>query len=234
MTQSDDYSGADLSLRLKSACNDCCIILVSAYFAEAPRLLDNLEVFRFRIDRNQSDFGAELQKRFSEAVKHHASALAFRRMLETRHTPGQQGTGTPSRAVYISYAWDDEGGGTPSREEIVNRIEASLRTKGYDVRRDKTNLGYTGRISAFMKEIGRGGCVIAVISDKYLRSAFCMYELLEVYRNREFHKRVCPVILPDARINRFRCQALVRHATGQVYVKNLKRCSRRSTWTAGA
>jgi len=192
--QTDDYSGVAVSLKIKSACNDCCIILVSSYLAEVPKRLDNLELFRFRVDRNQFDFWAELPKRFSEAVIHHATALDFRRLLrrllEAPHAPG--------RAVYISYAWDDVGDTRPSREEIVNRMERSLLKNGYDVRREKTKLGYTGLISAYMAEVGRGGCVIAVLSDKYLRSLFCMYELLEVYRNQDFHKRVCPVVLPDA------------------------------------
>ena len=121
-------------------------------------------------------------------------------MLEALHA----GISTPSRAVYISYAWDDLGDTPPSREEIVNRIAGSLLKNGYDVRREKTNPCYTGLISAFMKEIGRGGCVVAVLSDKYLRSLFCMYELLEVYRNQEFHKRVCPVVLADAHVKEFK------------------------------
>ncbi len=190
--EADDYSGVAVSLKIKSACNDCCIILVSSYLAEVPKRLDNLELFRFRVDRNQFDFWAELPKRFSEAVIYHATALDFRRLLKAPHAPG--------RAVYISYAWDDVGDTRPSREEIVNRMERSLLKNGYDVRREKTKLGYTGLISAYMAEVGRGGCVIAVLSDKYLRSLFCMYELLEVYRNQDFHKRVCPVVLPDAHV----------------------------------
>ncbi len=196
----DDYSGADLSLRIKAACNDCCIILVSHHFAEAPRVLDNLEIFRFRVDRSQAGYGEELQKRFTEAIRHHVSAITFRRLLNVPVAPGQHGEGAPSRAVYISYARDHPGDAGPSRETIVNRIEAALKRNGYDVRRDTTNLGYTGLISAFMREIGRGRCVVSVVSDKYLRSRFCMYELLEVYRNQEFHRRLCPVVLLDAHV----------------------------------
>ena len=116
----------------------------------------------------------------------------------------------PPRVVYISYAWDDPedtrssweeddpGDARSSREEIVNQIEDSLLRHGYDVRREKTKLGYGKLISAFMKEMGSGGCVIVVLSDKYLHSHFCMYELLEVHRNHHFHDRVCPVVLADA------------------------------------
>lgn len=190
----EDYSGADLSLRIKAVCNDCCVVLVSSYFDEAPRLLDNIEVFRFRVDRNQAGYGEELQKRFREAVECHASALAFRRLLAT---PAPQ---SASRVVYLSYARDVPGDRGAGREEIVNRIEKSLRGHGYHVKRDTTSLGYTDLISAFMDEIGRGGCIVAVLSEKYCLSRYCMDELLKVYRNRSFHDRICPVVLPDANI----------------------------------
>jgi hypothetical protein len=190
----DDYSGADLSLRIKAVCGDCCIILVSHYFDEAPRLLDNLEVFRYRVDRNQAGYGDELRTRFTEAIRGYISAMAFRGLLGT---PVAQLT---SRAVYLSYARDAHGDSSAGREEIVNRIEKSLRTNGYDVKRDSTNLGFANLVSAFMDEIGRGGCVVAVVSDKYILSRFCMDELLKVYRNHDFHERICPIVLPDANI----------------------------------
>lgn len=189
----DDYSGADLSLRIKAVCSDCCIILVSYYFAEAPRLLDNLEVFRYRVDRNQADYGEELRRRFTEAIRCHISAVVFRRLLGT---PAARMT---SRAVYLSYARDVQGDSGASREEIVNRIEKSLRANGYDVKRD-TNLDYANLFSAFMDEIGRGGCIVVVVSEKYILSRFCMGELVKVYRNQDFHERICPVVLPDANI----------------------------------
>jgi hypothetical protein len=39
-----------------------------------------------------------------------------------------------------------------------------------------------------MKEIGEGGCVVVAISDKYLRSEYCMYELYEVFRQSKHEK----------------------------------------------
>ncbi len=181
--EGNDYSGADLSRSIKEACNDCCIILVSHYFGKASDLPDHIKKLDFRVDLNQADHGQELQNVFTEAIRRYARAMSSHR-----------------RTVYISYARDDQGDTGSSREEIVNRIESSLLRHGYDVRRDARNLRYTGLISAFMKEIGTGGCVVAVLSEKYLRSPFCMYELLEVHRNQDFHKRLCPVVLPGARL----------------------------------
>ena len=55
-------------------------------------------------------------------------------------------------------------------------------------------------ISTFMQRIGRGKLVIVVISDKYLKSSYCMYELLEVYNQGGFYERIFPIVLPDAKL----------------------------------
>ena len=97
-------------------------------------------------------------------------------------------------AVFISYAW----GGEP--EEIVNQIDAALQKREIKIIRDKKDLGYKGSIKEFMERIGQGNCVIVVVSDKYLRSPNCMFELVEVAENKQFHDRVFPIVLADANI----------------------------------
>ena len=37
-----------------------------------------------------------------------------------------------------------------------------------------------------MQQIGQGKCVIAVISDSYLKSENCMFELVEIAKNGIF------------------------------------------------
>jgi hypothetical protein len=96
--------------------------------------------------------------------------------------------------VFISYAWGKE------REEIVNQIDHTLLQRGIKIIRDKRDLGYKGSIKEFMERIGQGNCVIVVISDKYLRSPNCMFELVEIADNKQFHDRIFPVILADANI----------------------------------
>ncbi len=98
------------------------------------------------------------------------------------------------QAVFISYAWGDE------REEIVNQIDKALQKRGIEITRDKRDLGYKGSIKEFMERIGQGDCVIVVVSDKYLRSQNCMFELIEIAENKEFHDRIFPIVLADANI----------------------------------
>lgn len=98
------------------------------------------------------------------------------------------------QAVFISYAWGGES------EEIVNQIDQALQQRGLKIIRDKRDLGYKGSISAFMERIGLGNCVIVVISDKYLRSPNCMFELVEIAEGKQFHHRIFPIVLSNAEI----------------------------------
>ncbi len=100
--------------------------------------------------------------------------------------------------IFISYAWGGES------EEIVNELDHAIQQKGIVIIRDKRDLGFKGVITDFMKRIGQGKAVIIVISDKYLKSTYCMFELIEIFRysrdNNEFIERIFPIVLSDAKI----------------------------------
>jgi hypothetical protein len=99
-----------------------------------------------------------------------------------------------NQRVFISYAWGGES------EIVANEVEEILRKNGIDLVRDKTDLGFKGLIKEFMQEIGQGNFVVLIISDKYLKSKNCMFELMEVERKGEFFDRIFPIVLPDADI----------------------------------
>lgn len=96
--------------------------------------------------------------------------------------------------VFVSYAWGGES------EKIVNELQASLQHRGVTIILDKTNLDFTGLITDFMKKIGTGKAVVVIISDKYLKSPYCMFELMEIYRNHDFLERIFPIVMEDAAI----------------------------------
>jgi len=98
------------------------------------------------------------------------------------------------QAVFISYAWGGES------EEIANQIDQVLQKRGLNIVRDKRYLRFKGSVKEFMERIGQGNCVIVVISDKYLRSPNCMFELVEIAEKKEFYDRVFPIVLSNAEI----------------------------------
>ncbi len=102
--------------------------------------------------------------------------------------------------IHFSYAWKNE------QETIVDKLYESLKKDGFNVIRDKVNLEYRGLISGFMKDIGKANIIIVCISDKYLKSRFCMFELYEIYRNcgmskEAFVQKVFPIREEDINLS---------------------------------
>jgi internalin A len=124
-------------------------------------------------------------------------------------TPVRPGHEPSARLEYfVSYAWGDDTAEGKEREAIVDRLCTEADGRNKTIIRDKTEMKIGDRISTFMDRIGKGavnGRVCIVLSDKYLRSAYCMHELFDAWRNcREdggtFIDRTRVFVLPCAKI----------------------------------
>jgi formylglycine-generating enzyme required for sulfatase activity len=96
--------------------------------------------------------------------------------------------------VFISYTWGGES------EAFVNKLHKVLVDKGFNVLLDKVDIQFKGNIKEFMQRLGSGKAIIVVISDKYLQSHNCMYEIVEIKKKGDFIKRIFPIIFSDADI----------------------------------
>jgi internalin A len=113
---------------------------------------------------------------------------------------------TTKPEIFFSYAWDNKNEQGESREAIVNQLYDALVAEGYTVIRDKNDVRYKDLFSDLTRRIGKGKYIVLVISDKYLKSANCMLELLEIYRRshsdlNEMKDKIFPIVLDDARIH---------------------------------
>jgi internalin A len=140
-------------------------------------------------------------------------------------TPGAQGAAPMSgirpapptaddkpREVFLSYAWGDDSPAGRLRAQAVDRLQAALGAEGYVPVRDRDRLRPGERISAFIRRLTGADLVVAVISDKYLRSPYCMYEIYRLWQRcqadpDELAERIVPVILPEVRIGSFEQRA---------------------------
>jgi internalin A len=108
--------------------------------------------------------------------------------------------------IYFSYAWGDDHETGESREQIVEELYESLKNDGYSVFRDKEDSTYRDLISDMMKNIGKGKFIVVAISDKYLKSPNCMFELYEIYRNSQLEKekfleKIFPIRVESIRLS---------------------------------
>ena len=107
---------------------------------------------------------------------------------------------------FVSYAWGEDTEAGRALDKVVNDICAAAEQRGLRIRRDRNEMAPGDSIAAFMRKIGEGDRVFVVLSVKYLRSPWCMFELFEVWQNcrgreREFLDRIRVFVLPDAKIS---------------------------------
>lgn len=156
------------------------------------------EALAVAFDPNQKfAYTHQIEQLESEITALRAQLPAGASSTKSSASAGKTNT-SASPAIYFSYAWGDSEESGESRETIVNQLYDALKADGFALKRDKMDLEYKGFISEFMQQIGRSGLVVVAISDKYLRSPYCMHELYEIYRNSrqdkdEFSKRVFPI-----------------------------------------
>jgi internalin A len=111
------------------------------------------------------------------------------------------------REVFISYAWGDPSPEGKVRAEVVDRLSVALSGDGFQPVRDRDTMRSGERISSFIARLTRADRVVAVISNKYLKSPYCMYEIYKVWQRcqgdaEEMVQRVVPIVLPEVRIEK--------------------------------
>ena len=114
-----------------------------------------------------------------------------------------------TKAVFVSYSWNE------ASRAIVDQLESAFHGRDIRLLRDKNEMNYRQSIHGFMRDLGRGKCIVVVISKDYLESDSCMFELTEIAARGDMRDRVFPIVLDDAR--------LLDHITRLRYIKHWER-----------
>ncbi len=102
--------------------------------------------------------------------------------------------------VYISYAWGNKTKKGLHRQEVFNDVFNALKDSKFEVIVDFEAIKYKGSISSFMTKLGTARFVVIVVSDQYLKSKSCMFEVTQILQQKNLHSRIFPIILPDVDI----------------------------------
>lgn len=101
--------------------------------------------------------------------------------------------------VYISYAWNKPAKGVKTQDPIIGAIQKVLKPY-FNVIIDKEAVNYKDNIKEFEERLGKGQKIVLVVSDKFLRSPHCMYEVLKIKEKGNVYERIFPLVLKDAKI----------------------------------
>jgi cytochrome c-type biogenesis protein CcmH/NrfG len=105
--------------------------------------------------------------------------------------------------VYISYAGNDgDEAFENSRDQIIQKISELLEQNNLKPKQYKTDVQYKDSVDKYKLDIAYGDYVILVVSEKYLKSEYCMNEAVALLnRNqRGLEEKIFPLVLKDADI----------------------------------
>lgn len=89
--------------------------------------------------------------------------------------------------LFLSYSWKDE--------KKANEIDTFFSDLGVEIKRDKKSIEQWGSIRNFMDSIQNSDYAILIISDAYLKSVNCMYEITQLMKDVQYKNRIFPVII---------------------------------------
>lgn len=83
---------------------------------------------------------------------------------------------------------------------ISDSLDILFRTKNIQIERDIRDIGYRQSIKEFMKRIRKNDFCLMIISEEYLKSINCMFEVFEFTKDGNYRERILPIVQKDANI----------------------------------
>lgn len=90
--------------------------------------------------------------------------------------------------IFLSYCWNDSS-------EADRIYDYFKNNQNIELHRDTIDIKKWGSIKEYMQSISNMDYTILLISDSYLKSANCMYEVLEVMRDRNYKDKIFPAVI---------------------------------------
>jgi len=84
--------------------------------------------------------------------------------------------------------------------DIAELIDKDFQSIGILLKRDVRDVGYMESFKNFMERIRDSGYALMIISDEYLKSINCMYEVVEFLKERDIQNRILLIVLENAQI----------------------------------
>ena len=99
-----------------------------------------------------------------------------------------------NKAIFLSYNWHDK--------EIADRIDKHLSgIPEITVKRDIRDIGTWKSIRKFMEGIRQQDYAVLIVSDLYLKSKNCMFEVMEIMKEKRYRDRVFPAVVENGIYN---------------------------------
>ena len=110
---------------------------------------------------------------------------------------------TKLTTVFLSYCQKDSDIADLVEEKFQPIVEGKVK-----ISRDIRDVKYHESFKKFMQTIETHDFVIMIVSDHYLKSRNCMFEVLEVIKDSQFQKKLAFIVLSDSDIQYYQNQSV--------------------------
>ena len=94
--------------------------------------------------------------------------------------------------IFLSYNWNNK--------TEADYIEKNLSSIGISIKRDINNLNYKDDLREFMTQIRESDYAIILVSVDYLKSPNCLFELTQLFKDKDYDKKILPIICDNTKI----------------------------------
>ncbi len=164
--------------------NEVAFIYQLLYYA----FINNADIYTLSHDYGSGNVIQDHIDAFNEEV---TSVLIthIRHYIEDLSYDDLSSESSREKKIFLSYSW--------ANKDIATIIDKDFAELGIKLTRDERDLKYKNSLREFMNSIGDHDYVITLISDAYLKSENCMYEITEVMRTRTYNEKILMIVLND-------------------------------------
>ena len=119
------------------------------------------------------------------------------------------------KKLFLSYCHSDK-----CIADIVDKKLHELASGKISITRDISAMEYKDDLEKFMQTIEQHDFAITIISDKYLKSSACMYEISELMRDRKYFEKLLFIILSASDIKYYDDNVKETDITADIYSTN--------------
>jgi tetratricopeptide (TPR) repeat protein len=94
--------------------------------------------------------------------------------------------------IFLSYNWNNK--------PQADYIEKNLSSLGISIKRDINDLNYKDDLREFMTQIRESDFAIILVSVDYLKSPNCLFELTQLFKDKDYDKKILPIICDKTKI----------------------------------
>lgn len=176
------------------------------YILDGPKILHVLGMGYTSSNKFKDKITAFMRKSiepFVIALKSHLELS----LIDCTDNNGNMVSDNQEKRIFLSYCQRDS--------DIADLIEKGLQEKikgKAKISRDIRDVEYHESFKKFMQSIELHDFVIMLISDNYLKSRNCMYEVMEVIKDSQYQKKLAFIVLSDGDSKYY--QAVPEHPIG--------------------